>query len=128
MIVYRVYNDNGGYTEFAEEPQGVNFEIIYKTLEEISDANKPIIPDTISVIPFFVQLELMGITEQDIVDKIIELHQLGILSNKEKIEALISVKRATKFERSHPFIGIVAQAFNISESQVDEIFINGNIF
>jgi hypothetical protein len=31
MIVYRVYNENGGYTEFSEEPQGVDFEIIDKT-------------------------------------------------------------------------------------------------
>ena len=31
MIIYRVYNENGGYTEFSEEPQGVVFEIIDKT-------------------------------------------------------------------------------------------------
>jgi hypothetical protein len=31
MIIYRVYNENGGYTEYAEEPQGVVFEIIDKT-------------------------------------------------------------------------------------------------
>jgi hypothetical protein len=31
MIVYRVYNENGGYIEYSEEPQGVEFEIIDKT-------------------------------------------------------------------------------------------------
>jgi hypothetical protein len=31
MIIYRVYDENGGYTEFSEEPQGVVFEIIDKT-------------------------------------------------------------------------------------------------
>ena len=31
MIVYRVYNENGGYTEYPEEPQGIEFEIIDKT-------------------------------------------------------------------------------------------------
>ena len=31
MIIYRVYNENGGYTEYAEQPQGVDFEIIDKT-------------------------------------------------------------------------------------------------
>ena len=31
MIIYRVYDENGGYTEYAEEPQGVVFEIIDKT-------------------------------------------------------------------------------------------------
>jgi hypothetical protein len=31
MIIYRVYNENGGHTEYAEEPQGVEFEIIDKT-------------------------------------------------------------------------------------------------
>jgi hypothetical protein len=37
--VYRVYNENGGYTEFSEEPQGVDFEIIDKTptAEEIAE-------------------------------------------------------------------------------------------
>ena len=39
MIVYRVYNENGGYTEYSEEPQGVEFEIIDNTLtpEEIAE-------------------------------------------------------------------------------------------
>jgi hypothetical protein len=31
MIVYRVYNENGGYTEYSEIPQGVQYEIIDKT-------------------------------------------------------------------------------------------------
>jgi hypothetical protein len=31
MIVYRVYNDNGGYVEYTEEPQGLEFVIIDKT-------------------------------------------------------------------------------------------------
>lgn len=39
MIVYRVYNENGGYSEFLEEPQGVEFKIIDKTAtpEEIQE-------------------------------------------------------------------------------------------
>jgi hypothetical protein len=39
MIVYRVYNEQGGYVEYAEEPQGVEFEIIDKsqTPEEIAE-------------------------------------------------------------------------------------------
>jgi hypothetical protein len=38
MIIYRVYNENGGYTEYAEQPQGVVFEMIDKTpsAEEIA--------------------------------------------------------------------------------------------
>jgi hypothetical protein len=31
MIVYRVYNEQGGYVEYTEEPQGVEFVIIDKT-------------------------------------------------------------------------------------------------
>ena len=31
MIIYRVYNEKGGYTEYSEEPQGVEFVIIDKT-------------------------------------------------------------------------------------------------
>lgn len=39
MIVYRVYNEKGGYTEYSEEPQGMDFEIIDKTptTEEIAE-------------------------------------------------------------------------------------------
>jgi len=39
MIVYRVYNEQGGYVEYTEEPQGVEFEIIDKTPtpEEIAE-------------------------------------------------------------------------------------------
>ena len=39
MIVYRVYNEQGGYIDFAEQPQGVEFEIIDKTpsAEEIAE-------------------------------------------------------------------------------------------
>lgn len=31
MIVYRVYNENGGYTEYTEIPQGVEYEVIDNT-------------------------------------------------------------------------------------------------
>lgn len=96
------------------------------TLEEIEELNKPIIPEIISVIPFLVQLELMGITENDIIEKINELHQAEIINNQEKIEALISIKRATKFERNHPFIALISASFNVSSKQLDQIFINGN--
>jgi hypothetical protein len=39
MIVYRVYNEQGGYVEYTEEPQGVEFEIIDKTptIQEIEE-------------------------------------------------------------------------------------------
>lgn len=39
MIVYRVYNENGGYTEYTEIPQGVEYEVIDKTPtpEEIAE-------------------------------------------------------------------------------------------
>ena len=39
MIVYRVYNEKGGYTEYSEEPQGMDFQVIDKTPtpEEIAE-------------------------------------------------------------------------------------------
>lgn len=85
-----------------------------------------IIPETISVIPFLVQVELMGITESDIIDKINQLHQAEVLNAQEKIEALISIKRATRFERNHPFVNLIAGAFQKSKEEIDQIFINGN--
>ena len=45
MIIYRVYDENGGYTEYPEEPQGVVFEIIDKTQtpEEIASQQTEIL-------------------------------------------------------------------------------------
>jgi hypothetical protein len=45
MIIYRVYDENGGYTEYAEQPQGVDFEIIDNTLsdEEIASQQAEIL-------------------------------------------------------------------------------------
>ena len=96
------------------------------TPEEIAEFNKVQVPEKIGAIPFLVQLELMGINESAIVSKIDFLHQNGILSDQQKIEALISVKRATIFERNHPFIALIANAFEISKERVDQIFINVN--
>lgn len=86
-----------------------------------------IVPQEVFAIPFLVQLELIGINEGDIIAKIIQLHDLGLLDNEQKIMALISVKRATKFERSHPFIQIIASAFEKTSEEIDQIFINANI-
>jgi hypothetical protein len=96
------------------------------TQEEIEQAKRLNIPETITAIPFFVQLELMGITESDVINKIETLHQAEILNDQQRVEALVSVRRANIFERNHPFISLIANAFEISQKQVDQIFINGN--
>jgi hypothetical protein len=67
-----------GYIEVNELPSGNLFSPIWNgtqwiesaTPEEIEQAKRLNIPETITAIPFFVQLELMGITESDVINKI----------------------------------------------------------
>jgi hypothetical protein len=147
--LYHLYNENfeithaeffndGEHPENAVFVEGVNFikpmfnpetnEVFEgATTEEIEQANKLVVPETITAIPFFVQLELMGITESDVINKIETLHQAEILNDQQRVEALVSVRRANTFERNHHFISLIANAFEISQEQVDTIFINGNL-
>lgn len=91
--------------------------------EDIKAHRKSLVPETATAISFFVVLELMGISEDIIKAKIEELHNLGVLTLEEKVMALISIKKANYFERKHPFVGLIANAFNISEDNLDDIFI-----
>jgi len=122
LTIYQVQQPNGGVIEYLQEPQGQQYTIVQREIpEEII-----VVPETITAIPFFVQLELMGITEIDVINKIETLHQAEILNDQQRVEALVSVRRANIFERNHPFISLIANAFEISQKQVDQIFINGN--
>ena len=122
LTIYQVQQPNGGVIEYLQEPQGQQYTIVQREIpEEII-----VVPETITAIPFFVQLELMGITESDVINKIETLHQAEILNDQQRVEALVSVRRANIFERNHPFISLIANAFEISQKQVDQIFINGN--
>ncbi len=96
------------------------------TPEQIAEANKVPVPEKVSAIQFFAQLEFIGITQQTIFETIEYLFTQGVLTEQQKIIALISVRKAIYFERNHAFINLIASAFQKTETDIDNIFINAS--
>ena len=105
---------------------GGQFEIIESTPEEIAEANKPKIPQTISAMRLKLQLFDLGITDQDIFDDIDSIPEV-MFSTADKEKAKIMYKTATSFERTNGELNFIATMEGLTQEQVDEIFINGNL-
>ena len=96
------------------------------TPEEIAEANKPIVPQTISAMRLKLQLFDMGITDQDIFEDIDSIPDT-MFSTADKEKAKIKYKTAIIFERTNGELNFVATMEGLTQEQVDEIFINGNL-
>ncbi len=96
------------------------------TVEEIAEANKPKVPETISAMRLKLQLFDMGITDQDIFDDIDSIPD-SMFSIADKEKAKIKYKTAVTFERTNGELNFVATMEGLTQEQVDEIFINGNL-
>ena len=72
------------------------------------------------------QLFDMGITDQDIFDDIDSIPEF-MFSTADKEKAKIMYKTATTFERTNDRLNFVATMEGLTQEQVDEIFINGNL-
>ena len=96
------------------------------TPEEIAEANKPIVPQTISAMRLKLQLFDMGITDQDIFDDIDSIPEV-MFSTADKEKAKIKYKTATTFERTNGELNFIATMEGLTQEQVDAIFINGNL-
>lgn len=95
------------------------------TPEEIAEANKPIVPQTISAMRLKLQLFDMGITDEDIFDDIDSIPE-AMFSTADKEKAKIMYKTATSFERTDGKLNFVATMEGLTQEQLDNIFINGN--
>lgn len=131
MIVYRQILEDGGYIEHERldtMPQDANYIEVDKTPtpEEIAEANKLIVPQTISAMRLKLQLFDMGITDEDIFEDIDSIPEV-MFSTADKEKAKIMYKTATSFERTDGKLNLVATMEGLSQEQVDEIFINGNL-
>ena len=115
------------YNEIFIDPiwNGTNF-IEAATPEEIAEANKPIVPQTISAMRLKLQLFDMGITDEDIFEDIDSIPDF-MFSNADKEKAKIKYKTATTFERTNGELNFVATMEGLTQEQVDQIFINGNL-
>jgi hypothetical protein len=96
------------------------------TAEEIAEANKAIVPQTISAMRLKLQLFDLGITDQDVFDDIDSIPE-SMFSTEDKEKAKIKYKTATQFERTNGELNFVATMEGLSQEQVDQIFINGNL-
>jgi hypothetical protein len=96
------------------------------TAEEIEQANKPIVPETISAMRLKLQLFDLGITDQDVFDDIDSIPE-SMFSTEDKEKAKIKYKTATQFERTNGELNFVATMEGLSQEQLDQIFINGNL-
>jgi hypothetical protein len=96
------------------------------TAEEIEQANKPIVPETISRMRLKLELFERGILVEDIVDTINGIPS-AVFSEPEKIKALIKFQEATIYDRYNADLNLVATLMGLSQDDLDQIFINGNL-
>ena len=114
------------FQQYIKDKDIVGVEYVEVTPEEIAEANKPIVPQTISAMRLKLQLFDMGITDQDIFDDIDSVPE-SMFSTADKEKAKIMYKTATTFERTNGELNLVATMEGLTQEQVDEIFINGNL-
>lgn len=99
----------------------VTKEVIDLTPEEIAEANKPIVPESISQMKLRKQLILSGIS----IASIDALIQSLPRPNRDLIYTMWEY--AVVFDRSNPELIGLAQMLGLTSEQLDEIFINGNL-
>lgn len=114
------------FKDFLIAQKAGEVEYVEITPQEIAEANKPIVPQTISAMRLKLQLFDLGITDEDIFDDIDSIPE-SMFSISEKEKAKIKYKTATSFDRTNGELNFVAAMEGLSQQQVDEIFINGNL-
>ena len=114
------------FQQYLIDKDVVGIEYVEATPEEIAEANKPIVPQTISAMRLKLQLFDMGITDEDIFDDIDSIPE-SMFSTADKEKTKIMYKTATTFERTNGELNLVATMEGLTQEQVDEIFINGNL-
>ena len=126
MIVYRELLSEGGYIEHVSlntMPEGANYVEIDKTPtpEEIAEANRAKVPESISQMKLRKQLILSGISIASIDALIQTLPQ----PNRDLIYTMWEY--AVVFDRHNPELNAMAEMLGVTQEQLDEIFINGNL-
>lgn len=112
---YWQHKQSGGEIVFVEA-----------TDEEIAEANKPKVPCSISRMRLKLELFERNITVEDIVDTITSIPS-SVFSEAEKQKALIKFQEATSYDRYNADLNLIATLMGLSQQDLDEIFINGNL-
>ena len=112
---YWQHKQSGGEIVFVEA-----------TDEEITEANKPKVPCSISRMRLKLEFFERNITVEDIVDTITSIPS-SVFSEAEKQKALIKFQEATSYDRYNADLNLIATLMGLSQQDLDEIFINGNL-
>lgn len=127
MIVYRELLENGGYIEHESlntMPENANY-IPFDITPVVEDII-PIVPVSISRMNLKIQLLLRNIEIQDIIDTINSIPEV-MFSTIDKQIAIIKFNEAVSYDRYNADLNLVATLMGLSQSDLDEIFINGNL-
>lgn len=89
--------------------------------QEIDDYRKSQVPQTASKMRFFLELFNIGINRTMVYDEINKIQDADL---KEII--LIKFDLSQEFERNDVHLNLLAAQFNISDKQLDELFIKAN--
>jgi hypothetical protein len=107
--------------DFNEIPPDTEY-----TTSEVIELPEPIlVPESISRMALKIQLLLKGVEIEDIIETIDGLPPNVYPEIQRKI-AIIKFNEATSFDRYNPELNLVAHLMNLSQEDLDEIFINGN--
>jgi hypothetical protein len=118
---YQIGNQYVDTMDFNEIPANATY-----TTSEVLELPEPIlVPESISRMALKIQLLLKGIEIEDIIETIDGLPPNVYPEIQRKI-AIIKFNEATSFDRYNPELNLVAHLMNLSQEDLDEIFINGN--
>ena len=95
-------------------------------LQVIEEANKPIVPERISKLNLKIQLLLRGITREHILATIDSIPE-SMFAKIDKDIAVLKFDYSVFLERYNADLNLVATLEGLSQGDLDEIFIQGNL-
>jgi hypothetical protein len=95
------------------------------TPEEIAEANKALVPLSVSRMGLKIQLLLKGIEIVDIIETINSIPS-SMFPDVQKQIAIIKFEEAAYFDRYNADLQLVAVLMGLTQEDLDDIFINGN--
>ena len=113
-LKYRVHGENGAFTEYSEIPENSNYEII----EIIEPTPEEIVPEKVKKSNFKLALIKVGISTSVITEAI---YAMPASLQKDKI--IILWEDTDVFYRKDESLNEMAPSFNITQEQLDQLFI-----
>ena len=106
--------------------QGNEPDFFEGTPEEIAEANKQKVPESISRMHLKIELIKRGIESQEVEDTINAIPS-EMFSEIDKKIAITKFNDAVSFDRYNADLQLVATLMGLTQEDLDEIFINGNL-